>query len=52
MKEAKERPNSAPGYPKVGELAPDFTFTALDGADISLSDYRGRRVVVFMWASW
>ena len=38
--------------PKVGEEAPDFTLPSLDGKPVSLSDYRGKRVVVFMWASW
>ena len=38
--------------PKVGQLAPDFTLPTLDGGKVSLSDYRGKKVVVFMWASW
>ena len=37
---------------KVGEQAPDFTLPGLDGGQVSLSDYRGKRVIVFMWASW
>ena len=36
----------------VGELVPDFILSSLDGDPVSLSDYRGRKVVVFMWASW
>jgi len=31
---------------------PDFTLPGLDGRPVSLSDYRGRKLVVFMWASW
>ena len=36
----------------AGDMAPDFTLPSLDGEDISLSDYRGKRVILFMWASW
>ena len=30
----------------VGAGAPDFTLTAIDGRDVSLSSYRGRSVVL------
>jgi peroxiredoxin len=36
----------------VGDLAHDFTLPTLDGEMISLSDYKGKRVILFMWASW
>ena len=36
----------------VGEEATDFTLPDPDGRDVSLSDFRGTKVVVFMWASW
>lgn len=32
--------------------APDFTLTTLDGQSITLSDLRGKVVVVNFWASW
>ena len=32
--------------------APDFTLPDLDGNLHSLSDYRGRKVVLLSWASW
>lgn len=32
--------------------APDFTLQALDGKKISLSQYRGKYVVVNFWATW
>ena len=35
-----------------GVRAPDFTVTTLDGADLKLSDLRGKRVIVDMWATW
>jgi peroxiredoxin len=37
---------------QVGQLAPDFTSTLLDGTTISLSDYRGKIVLVNFWATW
>ncbi len=36
----------------VGDEAPDFTLRSLEGKEVSLSDYRGKRLIVFMWASW
>ena len=30
----------------------DFTFTALDGSEMHLSDYRGKVVILDMWATW
>lgn len=37
---------------KIGEIAPDFTLTNLEGQEISLSDFRGKKVVLNFWASW
>ena len=36
----------------VGTLAPDFTLSDLDGAQRSLSSYRGQVVMLNFWASW
>ena len=33
----------------VGDTAPSFTLPDADGKDISLSDYRGRKVVVYFY---
>ena len=32
-----------------GDPAPDFTLADADGKDVSLSDYRGRRVIVYFY---
>ena len=32
--------------------APDFTFTLLNGKKVSLSDYRGKPLVLNFWATW
>lgn len=36
----------------VGERAPDFTLTDIDGNSFSLSELRGRPVVLYFSASW
>ncbi len=35
-----------------GEVAPDFTTKALDGAEVKLSDFKGKIVVLDFWATW
>lgn len=37
---------------KVGELAPDFTLTDLEGSPFRLSDLRGKVVFINFWATW
>ena len=37
---------------KIGDTAPDFTLETIDGRQISLSDYRGKNVILNFWASW
>lgn len=37
----------------IGQPAPDFAVQSLNGGrTIRLSDFRGRRVLIFTWASW
>ena len=35
-----------------GTVAPDFTLKDIDGRLVSLSDFRGKQVVLHFWASW
>ncbi|MBI4496889.1 MAG: redoxin domain-containing protein [Chloroflexi bacterium] len=37
---------------EVGQIVPDFMLTDLDGREWTLSALRGRKVVLFAWASW
>lgn len=48
---AYEAPPRRPGGPVTVE-APDFTLPDLDGEFHSLSDYRGRKVLLLTWASF
>lgn len=34
------------------KTAPDFTFKDVEGKDVSLSDFRGKWVVIDFWGSW
>jgi hypothetical protein len=38
---------------RIGEPAPNFSLARADGSgDVRLSQFRGRRVVIFSWAAW
>lgn len=37
---------------KAGVDAPDFTLTGIDGQKITLSDFRGKYVLLDFWGSW
>jgi hypothetical protein len=41
-----------PGSRLAGEQAPDFTLPDFDGVPHSLSQYRGKKVLILTWASW
>ncbi len=36
----------------TGDRAPGFTLPALNGSSVSLSDFRGKVVMVHFWATW
>ena len=38
--------------PYVESMAPDFTLKTLDGTEVSLSQFRGKKVILNFWASW
>jgi thiol-disulfide isomerase/thioredoxin len=42
----------AEGYHLRGKTAPTFVLTNLEGKKVSLSDYKGRAVLVNFWATW
>ena len=45
-------PLERPASPRQGFPAPDFTLDLLGGGEVTLSDLRGKPVVVNLWASW
>jgi len=44
--------SSASTSPQIGFTAPDFALNTLDGTTISLSNLRGKVVLINLWASW
>ena len=45
--------SAAPYAPKVGERHPDFTLPTIgDRTPTSLSDFRGKKVLLIQFASW
>ena len=45
-------PLSSSPSPREGFLAPDFTLDTLDGTKVTLSDLRGKIVLINLWATW
>jgi peroxiredoxin len=38
--------------PRSGQTAPDFQLKSIDGEEITLSDFRGKPVMINFWAIW
>ena len=51
-KSSPAAPAASAQEPQVGALAPDFTLTDLHGESVSLSQYRGKVVMLNFWATW
>lgn len=45
-------PLSSSASPREGFLAPEFTLATLDGTKVTLSDLRGKIVLINLWATW
>jgi thiol-disulfide isomerase/thioredoxin len=50
--DAADAPTADQPEPMDGKVAPAFTLVTLDGKKVSLSDYKGRPVLVNFWATW
>lgn len=48
----EEKIASAPVGVELGYAAPDFELMTIDGETARLSDFRGKKVLLNMWASW
>lgn len=46
-----ERENEPDGM-EAANVAPGFNLPALDGGEVSLEDYKGRKILLNFWASW
>ena len=49
---AVDAPLSTSPSPREGFLAPDFTLDTLDGTKVTLSELRGKIVLINLWATW
>ncbi len=47
-----DAPASTRPGPKAGDLAPDFTVIDAEGKEVKLSDFRGKLVLLDIWATW
>ncbi|WP_168412933.1 peroxiredoxin family protein [Bacillus salacetis] len=47
----EEIPDRLPG-PKLGSPAPEFTLKSLSGETVSLTNFKGKKVLINFWAAW
>ncbi len=45
-------PQDVKRRPTVGDMAPDFRVKTLESEELSLSDYRGKVLLLHFWATW
>jgi len=38
--------------PSIGDIAPDFTLKDMNGNALTLTDYKGKTVMIEFWATW
>ncbi len=38
--------------PEIGTIAPNFALKTINGRSVSLTDYRGKFVLLYFWATW
>lgn len=43
---------ASPLQTEIGELATNFTLLDLENRKISLSEFRGRQIILFFWTTW
>jgi peroxiredoxin len=36
----------------VGDSAPNLTLPSLEGTEVNLADFQGKRLLLFFWGSW
>jgi thiol-disulfide isomerase/thioredoxin len=48
----RRAPADTPGEVRVGELLPDTTLTGINGPPRRLSEFRGKPLIINVWASW
>ncbi len=41
-----------PSPPRIGEVAPEYQATTLEGDTVSLASFRGKAVLLNLWATW
>lgn len=39
-------------FVRIGEQVPSLTLPDLDGNAVNLDQFRGKQLLVFLWASW